>query len=585
MRKYARLILLLSCALFFSFSLYGEEETKYTNDSFARLSSLSGRAYVQRSGEGALEDGVVNMPIEAGNQVGTTDGKAEIFLGRKNFVRLDNDTKLDILSLPNKESDLFRLRVLKGNIYLSVNRLDKEKTIEVHTPDASYYMLSEGYYRIDVRENNKTDLFVFYGQAEAAGAKGSLLVKSEQSLGAAGGRLDSRPSRFMAVAEDGFDRWSESRESSTRIQVADRRLPEEIEDFESELDQYGDWTYLRPYGWVWVPGDMGSDWRPYYNGRWTWLGLSGWTWIPYEPWGWAPFHYGRWGWGAGMGWYWIPTSIWGPAWVSWWYDPFYWGWAPLSWWGYPGVVMDGVFWGYYPGAYYPYNSRALTVVRKDQLQAKKISDVALRSDSLTGKGLDKMTLTAQQPSLRPAGKQGSLQGVEAGRLSPSKDIRTAGGEPGRSLPSPALKGPESVGYPSSMRTAGKSGQKPESIEGRGIRRSGLPAATSPMGGQTRSAVRRDSIGYPPSPEISLKKFSGSSLGSSSRSIRSRFYNYIQGNKSSSSSSRGSSSRGSVSRGSSSSGSRGSVSSGSRGSSSGSGSSGSRSSGGGVRKKG
>jgi hypothetical protein len=389
----------------------------------------------------------------------------------------------------------------------------------------------------------------------------------------------------MAVAEDGFDRWSESRESVTQMQVADRRLPAELEDFEAELDQYGDWAYLRPYGWVWVPGDVGPDWRPYYNGRWTWLGLSGWTWIPYEPWGWAPFHYGRWGWGAGFGWYWIPTSIWGPAWVSWWWDPFYWGWAPLSWWGYPGVLIDGFFWGYYPGAYYPYNSRALTVIRKDQLQAKKISDVALRTDSLKGKGLDKMALTSQQPSLRPEIRQGSLQGVEAGRLSPSKDIRTAGGEPASSLKSPSLKAADSVGYPSTMRTAGKSAQRPESIEGRSIRRTGSPGTASPTGGQARSTVRRNSIGYPPSPNISLRKYSGSSQGSSSKSIRNRFYNYIQGNKSSSSSSRGSSSRGSISRGSSSSGSRGSVSSGSRGASSGSRSSGSRSSGGGVKRKG
>ncbi len=560
---------------FFSFILGAslflrcEEEIKYTNDSFARLSSIDGRVYIQKSGSSALEDGVVNMPIEEDTLVATADGRAEIDLGKKNFVRLDKDAKLEILNMPNKESDVIRLRVVKGNIYLRVQRLEKEKTLEIHTPDASCYLLGEGLYRIDVRENKKTDVFVFSGLTEVAGAEGSTLLKSEQSLSAARGRFDSRPSRFMAVAEDGFDRWNEARDSRTRVQIAGRRLPEELQDFEAELDEYGDWVYLRPYGWVWVPRGVDDDWRPYYNGRWTWLGLAGWTWIPYEPWGWVPFHYGRWGWGVGYGWYWIPTSIWGPAWVSWWWDPFYWGWAPLSWWGYPCVVLDGVFWGYYPGAYYPIYSRALTVVRKDQLQAKKISEVALRSDTLKAQGLEKMTLTARQPDLRPSVPSASLPSAKAGQLAQSS----------------SLKGLRSIGYPSSMRAAAQNGQKLGLGQERNIRRG--TAALTPDSTEIwgKSTAGRSLIGYPSSPEISRKSIAERNRDSASRSIRSRFYNSLQGNRSSSSASRGSSSRSSISPGSSSSAARGSISSGSRGGSSGSRSGGSRSSGGGVRRRG
>jgi hypothetical protein len=579
MKTYRLLIVFFVAIFCSSLLLTAQEEPKYTNESFARLSFIDGKAYIQKAATAAFEEGIINMPIEEGDLVGTTDGRAELYLGNNNYVRLDNNTKLEILNLPKKDSDLTRLRIANGNVYVSVNRLQKEKTVEVHSPDVSFYVLDRGLYRIDVRENKKTDVFVFRGVLEAAGAEGSVLLKSEQSFSAQNGRFDSGPTRFLAVAEDRFDRWSDSRESSLRVEVASRYLPEELRDFEAELAEYGQWSYLPSHGWVWVPGGVGADWRPYYNGNWTWMGLCGWTWVPYEPWGWATFHYGRWGWGAGLGWYWMPTSFWGPAWVWWWGDPFYYGWAPLSWWGYPGAVVDGVFYGRYPHSYYPWNSRALTVVHKDQLKAKRISDVAMRSDAL--KGLDKISLTAQAPALKPeAGQVGkvSLAGAEGKRVFPSKTPGTAVAGPDKGVRATSIRGPERVGYPSTMRPAERSGQTIRAPEERRIRRNDSsflqgPSATT----QGRTTVRRDGIGYPSSPAISIKKFTDSGRGSSSRSIRSRFYNYIQGDRSGS--------RSTVSRGSSGfSGSRGSISSGSRGASSGSRSSGSRSGGGGVRKK-
>jgi hypothetical protein len=332
MKRLAVITALLFVGFAVSWAQSSEEEPQYTNESFARLSFISGSVYIQRGSEEGYEDGVINMPIEEGNRLGTTDGRAELYLGKRTFLRLDNNTKVEILNFPKKGSDLTRLNVLKGNVYLSVGRLDEEKSIELHTPDSSFYVLSDGLFRVDVYENKKTDIFVFYGVVEAAGEEGSVLIKSELNLTVASGRFSGRPVRFLAVAEDAFDRWSESRESSLAVQVASKRLPAELEDFEGELDEYGDWNWVNPYGWVWVPGGVGPYWRPYYNGSWTWLYMGGWTWLPYDPWGWVTFHYGRWGWHGGLGWYWIPGTIWGPAWVGWWYGADYWAWAPLGYW-------------------------------------------------------------------------------------------------------------------------------------------------------------------------------------------------------------------------------------------------------------
>ncbi|MEW5900016.1 MAG: DUF6600 domain-containing protein [Acidobacteriota bacterium] len=582
MKKYAAMAALLVVSFCFSPALRGEDQPKYTNESFARLSFITGSVYIQKGQEAGYEDAVVNMPIEEGDRLGTTDGRAEVYLGKKNYVRLDNNTKLDIVSLPKKGSDLIRLRVLNGHVYLSVNKLDEEKTVEIHTPDASFYVLAEGLYRIDVSENKKTDIFVFSGVMEAAGKEGSQLLTSEQSLGIEDGLFSSRPVRFLAVAEDNFDRWSESRESSLRVEIATRHLPEGLEDFEGELAEYGRWNWVNPYGWVWVPGGIADDWRPYYNGSWVWLTLGGWTWLPYEPWGWAPFHYGRWGWYRGLGWYWIPGSIWGPAWVSWWWGLDYYAWAPLGWWGgMPIVIIDNWYYPNWHGPFYPYNSRALTVVHKDQLKAKSISSVALRGESL--KGLDKITMTTQTPQLKPVSTKISPDAIQATKATPRKAAGDSAPAGGSGVKSPGLREPERV-YPPTVRAADRSKQTTGASESRRIRGNDTPQAQSSgkQGDRGAGTFRKNALGYPPSPDITLGKSSAGRRTSGSNSIRNQFYKYLRGDKSSARTS--SSSRGSVGKSSGSSGSKARASSGSRSSSSGSRSSGSRSSGS-VRKKG
>jgi hypothetical protein len=160
--------------------------------------------------------------------------------------------------------------------------------------------------------------------------------------------------------------------------------------------------YENPFGYVWVPRGMGADWMPYTYGRWTWLPMAGWSWLPYEPWGWSTYHYGRWHWGLNLGWYWIPMSGWGPGWVNWWWDDDYYGWAPMSYWGYPGVIIDNFYYGRGWRDYrdYPWNSRALTIIRKDQLMARDVRSVALKNDAV--RSIGKMSLGDRSPQIRPS---------------------------------------------------------------------------------------------------------------------------------------------------------------------------------------
>lgn len=606
------------------------KDAKYTNESVARLSFVEGKAFVQRASDLGYEEGALNMPVSEGDRIGTADGRVEIHFGKGNYVRLDNDTKLDVLNLPKKEDDVTRLRVWSGSIYLVVGTLKKEKGIELHTADSSFYVLDRGVYRVDVRENKDTEIQVYQGLIEVAGEEGSTLLKASQRLEVSEGRFAAKPSSFIAVADDAFDKFNASRNSVTGRQYAKNHMPEELSDYEAELDENGEWTYLAPYGNVWVPNGIDEDWRPYNNGRWTWLPLSGWTWWPYESWGWSTFHYGRWHWGLDMGWYWIPMSMWGPAWVNWWWDDYYFGWAPLSYWGYPGIMMGGQYYGHYYGQYYPYESRALTVVRRDQLRDPGISRNALRGDSL--KGLNRMSLTSQSLRLRPAGTKISVQPLDGNRVLLRKDDRLTGLEQdkrigrdvlGGSAASPrAIRKPDATGKsqgqatgtsakPQTMKSPDK-GQAKSSGPSKGsgsaerkIRKkdgSAESASSAAAGYKSSPSVSRTATGvgsprtvngYPSSPTIARPRSTGNGgaarprtfTGPYSRPSSARGTSGSPSIRSGSSSSgRGSARVGSSSSGKSSGGSRGSASRGSGSASRGS-SSGSRgSSGGSARKK-
>ena len=110
---------------------------------------------------------------------------------------------------------------------------------------------------------------------------------------------------------------------------AQRSSSVDISIFFDELEPHGRWLSTRRYGYVWVPDNVASDWRPYTDGHWVYTRGYGWLWVSDEPYGWAVYHYGRWGYDDDYGWFWVPGSEWAPAWVSWQYSDEYIGWAAL----------------------------------------------------------------------------------------------------------------------------------------------------------------------------------------------------------------------------------------------------------------
>ena len=418
-----KISILLTVFAFFVPFLSSSESEGYYSYSYARLSYVKGDVFIQRAADSGYEEGVVNLPVVEGDKLGTREGRVEMHFGKRNYLRVDNNTQVDFASLPQRGDDQIKLHLLSGNIYLRINFLEREKSFEIHTPDASFYILEEGLYRLNVRENRETELLVFRGAMEAAGEEGSLLVEKGQRLIVASGHFSSNPTYFYAELDDGFHQWSEYRDSLLNRRVTKTYLPSELYEYEVELAYNGRWVYERPYGHVWVPYVSHYDWRPYYYGRWIWYPIIGWTWVSYDSWGWCVYHYGRWHWRRSLGWYWIPTRIWGPAWVHWYRGYDYIGWCPLSYYGYPGVIINNYFYGRYYSRYYPLNSRALVVIHKNQLQARRVSKIALQQNQL--RRLGKVSLSSKQPGIKPAVNRIRKNSVAAKALSRS-NIRKVG---------------------------------------------------------------------------------------------------------------------------------------------------------------
>lgn len=471
-----------------AFSSLNAQDPAYTNRSFARISYLTGNLYIQKASDLAYVEGAVNMPVVTGDRIGTDEGRAEIFFGSGAYLRLDQGTKIDVLNLPKRDQNLTQIRLWTGSLYLNIRRLAQEKSIELHTEDISLYVLDAGLYRINVRENTATEVLVFRGMLEAAGESGSVLLKDNQRMEAYQGQYTSQPQSFFATADDSFDRWSGYRDSQVNKRMARSYLPEELNDYEHELADYGRWDYYPAYGNIWIPGGMASDWRPYYNGRWIWYAQCGWTWLPYEPWGWVTSHYGRWHWSLQVGWYWIPTTVWGPGWVNWYSGHDYWGWTPLSYHGYPGVIINNVYYDRYSNKYIPHNSRALTVVHKNQLQSRNISKIALRGTALNQ--LSKVSLARKTPEAALAKNRTSIQQVDKSKVF---------------LHDRAAAGPYKQQQVKSSASADLT-IRPNSV--RNIKPT-----------ESRN-INKKSIGYPSSSRINLRNRPGSSLG--------RFYNSISG---------------------------------------------------------
>ncbi len=341
MNSVRRLAVLISAVLFItaaSVMSFGEDPPSRA----ARLDYISGSVSVQPGGVNDWAEASMNRTLSTSDRIwADKDSRAELQLDTAS-MRLDSETSV---TLTNVSDTSTQIELDQGALNVSIFRLFRGQIYEIDTPNVAFTILKPGSYRFDVDSNgDNTRVVVHHGEGEATGEGPAVRIHSKEGARFSGGRSMAHQ-MFDDPGYDGFDQWAQVRDKRQEHSVSAQYVAPGVVGYE-DLDDYGYWRTIPPYGPVWVPTAVAPGWAPYSYGHWAGVAPWGWTWVDDAPWGYAPFHYGR-GCYTGGYWGWVPgpvyvAPVWAPALVAWVGGPSWgislgfgvgggYGWFPLGW--------------------------------------------------------------------------------------------------------------------------------------------------------------------------------------------------------------------------------------------------------------
>jgi hypothetical protein len=256
----------------------------------ARVGYVEGDVSFWRPGAGDWEAASVNIPLAAGDALATREGRFELQIGPQDFLRAADQTQLTVKS---QEPDFLQIEVNQGSVVLDLRQLPAGHVVQITTPQGAMTARANGFYRVDVGGDSTRLTVRRAGRASLAPAGGQAVqVATGESVTVTGGAV-GQLNVVAAPAFDDWDRWNYARADAVLAAPRSAAVSSEIYGA-ADLDRYGSWRSVPPYGRVWVPYSVPVGWAPYSDGRWLWDPVYGYSWVDYAPWGWAPYHYGRW---------------------------------------------------------------------------------------------------------------------------------------------------------------------------------------------------------------------------------------------------------------------------------------------------
>jgi uncharacterized protein DUF6600/FecR-like protein len=292
----------------------------YSNIRIVRLSFVEGNVQYQRPGQD-WQDAKLNLPIQEGFALRTTDGYAEVEFEDALTLRLATNATVEFSGLALQNGGrITKLTVPQGTALISA-KLKREDAVSVAAPNLNLNLPRSGHFRMDVSPTGSW-VTVFHGKVEVNSQSGATTVLN-------GGHtlhLDASGSGSPEVAgnppQDDFDKWVFHREEALNSAATETSSVLGSNSYTTgyaDLYNYGLWSNIPGYGAGWVPYGVGAGWMPFMNGQWQFMGGTGWNWTSGEPWGWVPYHFGSWVNSPGIGWAWLPVGAtsYVPATASW----------------------------------------------------------------------------------------------------------------------------------------------------------------------------------------------------------------------------------------------------------------------------
>src|SRR6266851_79942 len=278
-----------------------------------RISFVAGEVKLKRSGNTEAENARVNFPLVEGDVLSTDgDGRVEVQIDARNFVRLGSDSVLQITTLRDEG---IALSLNQGTASIRLIKPDHDhQYFEIDAPKTTLAAEKEGLFRLDVSGDGRVRLTARNGgRARIYSETSGFVLRDGRTAELIYDGPDAGDWEFTSAnAADSWDTWVDDRE-----RYLAERMRHDVQYYDNylwgaeDLDAYGSWSYADEYGWVWRPKSTVisnyGNWAPYRYGSWVWVSPYGWTWVGNEPWGWAPYHYGRWVYYNNY-WAWCPRS-------------------------------------------------------------------------------------------------------------------------------------------------------------------------------------------------------------------------------------------------------------------------------------
>ncbi len=226
---------------------------------------IEGSVAVQRktSGAGYLVKG---DQIEVGDKVSTDrNSKAEILLNPGSFARLGSNTEFEFITT---SLDDLKLQISRGTAIFEVYA-SNDFVVTVKAPNARFYLVKSGVYRVDVLENGSSRLQVWKGRAQVGDINANK-VKKSRAVVLNGSNVSIQ--KFDRDEKDPFDAWSKSR--AKQLAKANARLRRKtlknslVSGFRSNrwnsFNTFGLWTFDASFGgYCFLPFSYG--WRSPYG--------------------------------------------------------------------------------------------------------------------------------------------------------------------------------------------------------------------------------------------------------------------------------------------------------------------------------
>ena len=175
----------------------------------ARISATKGDVRMRHGKSGDSTAARAGQPLVPGDTVSAgRSSRAEVRLHLRNFIRLDEDTEVEIGQLGSRS---FQVHVVRGLVTYSEWK-HGAADVDIETPQVTVRPLKRGIYRVEVTPDGRTVINVRKGEAEVASAEGTRKLSKGRRMTVRGDADEAEFRLARAEPKDSFDDWNKRRD-------------------------------------------------------------------------------------------------------------------------------------------------------------------------------------------------------------------------------------------------------------------------------------------------------------------------------------------------------------------------------------